>query len=117
VKTEQNTTNRPNFQFWNFSIEDANRENQSFFCIHLITTILKELAMQLRQKINASIIDVSKNIESIEFETYDLAVFGAGIDSGKHYPQMLEYVERWPEVQNKKAFIFSTSAVYSDKKC
>jgi flavodoxin len=76
----------------------------------------QKIGKAIAEKINASIIDINKNIESIELGTYDLIGFGAGIDSGKHYPQMLEYVEKLPKVQNKKAFIFSTSGVYSIKK-
>jgi flavodoxin len=76
----------------------------------------QKIGNAIAAKINASIIDISKNIEQIELEAYDLIGFGSGIDSGKHYPPMLEYVKKLPEVQNKKAFIFSTSGVYSDKK-
>ena len=49
-------------------------------------------------------------------ETYDLIGFGSGIDSGKHYPQMLKFVENLQNVNDKKAFIFSTSGLYSEKK-
>ena len=67
-------------------------------------------------KINAKIIGINDNIKFNEPEAYDLVGFGAGIDSGKHYPQMLEFADKLQNVQNKKAFIFSTSGVYSAKK-
>ena len=67
-------------------------------------------------KINAKIIELDKNAETNELEAYDLIGFGAGIDSGKHYPQMLKFAENLQNVNNKKAFIFSTSGLYSDKK-
>ena len=66
-------------------------------------------------KINAKIIELHNN-ETNALETCDLTGFGAGIDSGKHYPQMLQFAEKLPNVTNKKAFIFSTSAIHSDKK-
>jgi len=67
-------------------------------------------------KINAKIIELKNINDSNELETYDLIGFGAGIDSGKHYPQMLKFAENLQTVNNKRAFIFSTSGIYSDKK-
>ena len=51
-----------------------------------------------------------------ELEQYDYIGFGAGIDSDKHYKPLLDFVESLPNVQNKPAFIFSTSAVQGVKK-
>ena len=76
----------------------------------------EKIGNAIAEKINASIIDIIKNNAPIELETYDLIGFGAGIDSGKHYPEMLKFAENLPNIKNKKAFIFSTSGVYSDKK-
>ena len=67
-------------------------------------------------KINALIINVSDSQELIELDNYSIIGFGAGIDSAKHYPPMIEFVKNLPNVRNKKAFIFSTSAIYSVKK-
>ena len=50
-------------------------------------------------------------IDIEEMQSYDLIGFGAGIDSGKHYRPMLDFVEMLPAVQGKAAFIFSTSGV------
>jgi len=76
----------------------------------------QKIGNAIAAKINASIVDISNNTEPIDLETYDLVGFGAGIDTGKHYPAMIEYVEKLPNVQNKKAFIFSTSGIYNAKK-
>ena len=43
-----------------------------------------------------------------ELKKYDLIGFGAGIDSGKHYRELLDFADAIPQVANKKAFIFST---------
>ena len=51
-----------------------------------------------------------------ELQKYDLVGFGAGIDSGKHYKMLLDYVEKLPQVNNKDAFIFSTAGVTGEKK-
>jgi flavodoxin len=50
-----------------------------------------------------------------KFEDYDLVGFGAGIDSGKHYKPLLDFAEQLPNVNGKKAFIFSTSGVSNPK--
>ena len=47
---------------------------------------------------------------------YKLIGFGAGIDSGKHYKPLLDFVDSIADVENKEAFIFSTSAVQGKAK-
>jgi flavodoxin len=51
-----------------------------------------------------------------ELQDYDLVGFGAGIDSGKHYKQLLDFADTLPQVNAKNAFIFSTAGLTSDKK-
>jgi flavodoxin len=46
-----------------------------------------------------------------EPQMFDIVGFGAGIDSGKHYKELLDFADKLPEVSGKKAFIFSTSGV------
>jgi flavodoxin len=46
-----------------------------------------------------------------ELEKFDLVGFGSGIDSGKNYPELLEFAARLPQVVNRKAFVFSTSGI------
>lgn len=46
---------------------------------------------------------------------YDLIGFGAGIDSGRHYKQLLDFADQLPSAEDKKAFIFSTSGVSNPK--
>ena len=53
---------------------------------------------------------------SDELKEYDLIGFGAGIDSGKHYRELLDFADAIPQVTEKKAFIFSTSGVTGEKK-
>jgi len=54
--------------------------------------------------------------DSDELKKYDLIGFGAGIDSGKHYRELLDFADALPQVTDKKAFIFSTSGVTGEKK-
>ena len=51
-----------------------------------------------------------------ETQDYDLVGFGAGIDSAKHYKPLLDFADKLPEVDSKKAFIFSTAALSNEKK-
>ncbi len=53
---------------------------------------------------------------SEDLKTYDLIGFGSGIDSGRHYQPILDLVDRLSQVNQQKAFIFSTSAIISTKK-
>ena len=76
----------------------------------------KKICNAIAAKINAAIIEINNNSELIDLEKYDLIGFGAGIDSGKHYSRMLTYAEELPNVKNKKAFIFSTSGIFTVKK-
>ena len=53
---------------------------------------------------------------SDELKKYDLIGFGAGIDSGKHYRELLDFADALSQVTDKKAFIFSTSGITGEKK-
>ena len=55
-------------------------------------------------------------IKLTDLSEYSLIGFGSGIDSGKHYRPLLDFVDTLPPVQNKKAFIFSTSAIQGTDK-
>ena len=43
-----------------------------------------------------------------ELREYDLVGFGSGIDSDRHYKALLDFADELPEMNRKKAFIFST---------
>jgi flavodoxin len=49
-------------------------------------------------------------------EGYELIGLGSGIDSGRHYKELLAFVDRLQKCTNKRAFIFSTSAVFNESK-
>jgi flavodoxin len=53
---------------------------------------------------------------SDELNKFDLVGFGAGIDSGKHYRELLDFADALPQVTDKKTFIFSTSGITGEKK-
>lgn len=78
----------------------------------------RKLADAMASKLNTSVVEIigEDNSVDISIDEYDLIGFGAGIDSGKHYSKMLKYAEGLPPVQNKRAFIFSTSGIYTSNK-
>jgi flavodoxin len=43
-----------------------------------------------------------------ELRDFDLIGFGSGIDSDKHYRELLDFADALPRVADRKAFIFST---------
>jgi flavodoxin len=51
-----------------------------------------------------------------EIQKYDLAGFGSGIYGEKHHKLILDIADKMPNVQDKKAFIFSTSAIMGKDK-
>jgi flavodoxin len=51
-----------------------------------------------------------------ELQQHDLVGFGSGIYGGKHHKLLLDLADRLPQVTNRKAFIFSTSALTGEAK-
>ena len=51
-----------------------------------------------------------------ELQDYSLVGFGSGIYGEKHHELLLELADTVPQVTNKKAFIFSTSAIMGETK-
>ncbi len=73
--------------------------------------IANEFSKVLHAKVKAP-----NDVAIEELKEYDFVGFGAGIDSGKHYKPLLDFVDRLPSVKKTPAFIFSTSAVQGDAK-
>jgi flavodoxin len=58
----------------------------------------------------------ARDMEPGALDNCDLVGFGSGIDSGRHYGELLVAAGKAPEVPGQKAFIFSTSAITSEDK-
>lgn len=71
---------------------------------------------QSMAKVLDALVKSPKNTAPEELSQYDLVGFGAGIDSGKHYRELLDFADALPQVTDKKAFIFSTAGVIGEKK-
>ena len=53
-------------------------------------------------------IKTPEQIKPKELKNYSLIGFGSGIYSAKHHKSLLDLADKLPQVNNKKAFIFST---------
>ena len=71
-------------------------------------------------KVFANILDVQikkpQQINPEELKKYDLIGFGSGIYGAQHHESLLDLADNLPQVTNKKAFIFSTSAIMGKNK-
>ena len=71
-------------------------------------------------KVFARVLDAQiktpREIVPKELQEYDLVGFGSGIYGEKHHKTLLDIADRLPQVVDKKAFIFSTSAILGEKK-
>ncbi|MHA1954650.1 MAG: flavodoxin family protein [Candidatus Heimdallarchaeaceae archaeon] len=61
-------------------------------------------------------IKAPKEINPEDLLKYDLVGFGSGIYSDKHHKSLLNLADKIPQVTNRKAFIFSTSAMMGKDK-
>jgi len=52
-----------------------------------------------------------KQVNTDMLGPYDLIGFGSGIYFGRHHQSLLDFVDKLPAIENKKAFIFSTSGL------
>jgi len=75
----------------------------------------QDICNAISAKLNSPIIYIHSKKALMEFDIYDVMGFGIGINIGNRYQGMLKFVEKLPNVQNKKAFIFSTNKISSDK--
>jgi len=61
-------------------------------------------------------IKTPQQINPEELQEYNLIGFGSGIYDEKHHKLLLDLADKLPKVTNKKAFIFSTSAIQGKAK-
>jgi len=71
-------------------------------------------------KVFAKVLDAQiktpKQINPDELQNYDLIGFGSGIYRDTHHKSLLDLADKIPQVTNRKAFIFSTSAMMGEDK-
>ncbi len=71
-------------------------------------------------KVFAKVLDAPiktpQQINPEELREYSLVGFGSGIYGAQHHKFLLDLADKLPQVANKKAFIFSTSAIMGEAK-
>ena len=71
-------------------------------------------------KVFAKVLDAQiktpQQVDLKELVEYDLVGFGSGIYGAKHHELLLDLADKLPQASNKKAFIFSTSAIMGKEK-
>ena len=75
----------------------------------------EKIADAMAKVLNAQI-KKPKEIKPEELQEYDLIGIGSGIYGEKHHEDLLGLADKLPQVTDKKAFIFSTSAVMGKAK-
>lgn len=68
----------------------------------------EKVASVFAKTINAEL-KAPSDINPAWLTEYDLIGLGSGIYFGKHHKVLLEFADKLPPAQNKKAFLFSTS--------
>jgi flavodoxin len=75
----------------------------------------EKIAHVFAKVLNAKI-TTPQQINPEELQECDLVGFGSGIYGEKHHESVLDLVDKLPQVDTKKAFIFSTSALTGEAK-
>lgn len=60
----------------------------------------------IAEKINAPLIYIHAKEALKDFDSYDVVGIGVGYNTNKKYQQLLKFIEKFPVVKDKKAFIF-----------
>src|SRR5665648_101261 len=75
----------------------------------------EKIAKVLARVLDAQI-KTPQQVNLEELQEYSLIGFGSGIYGEKHHELLLDLADTLPRVTNKKAFIFSTSAIMGEDK-
>ena len=70
----------------------------------------EKIAKVIAEVLDAPIV-TPQEVDIDVLQNFDLVGFGAGIDGGKHYKELLDLVDKLPQVDDEKAFIFSTCSI------
>ncbi|MGC8831750.1 MAG: flavodoxin family protein [Thermoproteota archaeon] len=70
----------------------------------------EKIARAMMNVLNADLVKPTE-VDDAVFSKYDLIGFGSGIYFGKHHESIFDLVDRLPDQNGKKSFIFSTSGL------
>jgi len=69
----------------------------------------EKIAKKIATVLKAELVKPAEIVNKDALGKYDLIGFGSGIYFGKHHESLLDFIDKMPKMENKKAFIFSTS--------
>ena len=84
--------------------------NNIIICTSVHNKNTEKVAKAIAEELG-SIIVKPNEVELSDILKYDIVGFGSGIYFGKLHQSLYNLVEKMPSVENKKAFIFSTSGI------
>ncbi len=73
----------------------------------------EKIAQAISSALNAKIISFSE-LDKNKIQEFDLIGFGSGVYLSKFHKGLINLIKSLPEMENKKAFLFSTSGVKSN---
>jgi flavodoxin len=93
---------------------EAGKEEFSLKCLLIVYSYhhnnTQKVAEAMAKVLDAQVKSPQQTVVE-ELSQCDLVGFGSGIDSGKHYKELLDFADSLPQVTDKKAFVFSTSGM------
>jgi flavodoxin len=79
-------------------------------CISIHHENTRKIANAISEVLKAKVMNPAEVIKDINgIKNYDLIGFGSGIYGFKHHKNLIGFVEKLPQQNGRKAFIFSTS--------
>ncbi len=79
-------------------------------CVSIHHGNTEKIAKAMAEVLNAKLVKPNK-VNINELSEYDLIGFGSGIYDGEHHKTLLNFADKLVQLQNKKAFIFSTKGI------
>ena len=85
-------------------------------CVSIHHGNTEKIAKAMAEVLNAKLAKPNE-VNINELSKYDLIGFGSGIYAGEHHETLLNFADKLSQLQNKKAFIFSTRGILPVRLC
>ena len=85
-------------------------------CVSIHHGNTEKIAKAMAEILNAKLAKPNE-VTMDELSNYDLIGFGSGIYAGEHHETLLDFADKLFQLQNKKAFIFSTRGILPVRFC
>jgi flavodoxin len=85
-------------------------------CVSIHHGNTEKIAKAMAEILNAKLAKPNE-VTMDDLSNYDLIGFGSGIYAGEHHETLLDFADKLSQLQNKKAFIFSTRGILPVRLC